>query len=276
MFYDARGNASVVRDNVLGTETRVVSDLADRISESVTIDANGNLLHKTQMAYDGKNRVSAYTDKIPGEMHKTAFTYDADNRLTQIKFDDSENTKVINTYDLLNRLTEKTVTNGVPYTTAYEYLPGDTESYGSNATTSLVLTITQGEGENRMNFAYTYDSRGNITSETRNGITVEYIYDEIGQLVRVNDLNDETYSSFGTTWLYIYDCGGNLQMRLACRYSPGTEFASGLLNGNYTYGDENWKDKLTVHNDNSITYDAMGNPTEYAVMIPSEPLCFRG
>ena len=263
VIYDARGTASVVRDNVLGTETRVVSDLADRISESVTIDANGNLLHKTQMAYDGKNRVSAYTDKIPGEMHKTAFTYDADNRLTQIKFDDSENTKVINTYDLLNRLTEKTVTNGVPYTTAYEYLPGDTESYGSNATTSLVLTITQGEGENRMNFAYTYDSRGNITSETRNGITVEYIYDEIGQLVRVNDLNDETYSSFGTTWLYIYDCGGNLQMRLACRYSPGTEFASGLLNGNYTYGDENWKDKLTVHNDNSITYDAMGNPTEY-------------
>ena len=259
VFYDARGNASVVRDNVLGTETRVVSDLADRISESVTIDANGNLLHKTQMAYDGKNRVSAYTDRIPGEMHKTAFTYDADNRLTQVKFDDSENTKVVNTYDLLNRLTAKTVTNGVPYTTEFDYLPGDTASYGSAATTALVREITQGDEGSPMDFIYTYDSRGNITSETRNSVTVSYEYDALNQLVRVNDPNDPTGDENGTTWLYTYDRGGNILNKSAYGYT--TSAVSSLVNQwSYAYEDANWKDKLTKFNGTLITYDTIGNP----------------
>lgn len=60
--YDARGIASVVKDNVLMTETRVTSDLADRPSESVTKDANGNLIHKSQLNYDGKNRVKEFID----------------------------------------------------------------------------------------------------------------------------------------------------------------------------------------------------------------------
>ena len=32
---------------------------------------------------------------------------------------------------------------------------------------------------------------------------------------------------------------------------------------NYSYGDTQWKDKLTSFNGNTITYDAMGNPTSY-------------
>ena len=28
----------------------------------------------------------------------------------------------------------------------------------------------------------------------------------------------------------------------------------------YTYGDSNWRDKLTVYNGNALTYDAIGNP----------------
>ena len=56
-----------------------------------------------------------------------------------------------------------------------------------NATTPLVRSITQGSGANALNFAYTYDNRGNITSETRNGVTTTYEYDALGQLNRVND-----------------------------------------------------------------------------------------
>ena len=262
VLYDARGNASVVRDNVLGTETRVVSDLADRVSESVTTDANGNLIHKTQMTYDGKNRVSAYTDQIPGETHKTAFTYDADNRLTQVKFDDSENTKVVNTYDLLNRLTAKTVTNGVPYMTEFDYLPGDTVSYGSAATTALVREITQGDEGSPMDFIYTYDSRGNITSETRNSVTVSYEYDALNQLVRVNDPNDPTGGENGTTWLYTYDRGGNMKERIAYQYSTA-EQPSNFIQMWINHYDPNWKDKLVDSNGITVDYDANGNPTEY-------------
>ena len=31
----------------------------------------------------------------------------------------------------------------------------------------------------------------------------------------------------------------------------------------YTYGDTNWKDKLTAYNGKTITYDAIGNPLTY-------------
>ena len=32
---------------------------------------------------------------------------------------------------------------------------------------------------------------------------------------------------------------------------------------NYTYGDSNWKDKLTAYGSMAITYDAKGNPLSY-------------
>ena len=31
----------------------------------------------------------------------------------------------------------------------------------------------------------------------------------------------------------------------------------------YTYGDANWKDKLTAYDGKPITYDAIGNPLTY-------------
>ena len=52
----------------------------------------------------------------------------------------------------------------------FAYAPGAVV-YGENGTTPLVSSIAQGEGENAMNFAYEYDNRGNINSETRNGLT---------------------------------------------------------------------------------------------------------
>ena len=89
-------------------------------------------------------------------------------------------------------------------------------AYGSNATTPLVASIPQGSGTNAFNLAYTYDSRGNITSETRNGNITTYEYDALGQLVRVNDSIDNTafgaggIDQPGTTWIYRYDRGGNI------------------------------------------------------------------
>ena len=66
------------------------------------------------------------------------------------------------------------MTNSVEYNTQYGYVQG-ASAYGTNATTPLVASITQGSGANAFNLAYTYDSRGNITSETRNGNTTRWI-----------------------------------------------------------------------------------------------------
>ena len=67
-----------------------------------------------------------------------------------------------------------------------------------------------------------YDSRGNITSETRNSVTTTYEYDKLGQLVRVNDPWDNTIAIEtqdpqynGTTWIYVYDRGGNILSKTA-------------------------------------------------------------
>ena len=263
--YDARGIASVIKDNVLMTETRVTSDIADRPSESVTRDANGNLIHKSVLNYDGKNRVKEFIDILSDATHKVAYTYDADNRVTKVKFDNSDTHKVNYSYDLLNRITTKCVTNGVPYTTNFYYVDSDS-AYGEKATTPLIAEIEQGSGANAMNFTYTYDNRGNITSEKRftaelpDGVTVSYEYDELGQLTRVNDPNDTSADFGGTTWVYEYDRGGNILSKTAYDYTTGALPSEYVSRHNYTYGDSNWKDKLTAYNGLSISYDVIGNP----------------
>ena len=59
--------------------------------------------------------------------------------------------------------------------------------------------ITQGTGSNAMNFAYAYDSRGNITSETRNGKVTTYTYDGKVKLKTKTDSDGyvTTYGYYG-------------------------------------------------------------------------------
>ncbi len=114
-------------------------------------------------------------------------------------------------------------------------------AYGTNATTPLVASITQGSGANAFNLAYTYDSRGNITSETRNNVTMTYEYDALGQLVRVNDPIDNTafeaggIDQPGTTWIYRYDRGGNILAKEIYDYTTGTVGAV-IRTISFTYG----------------------------------------
>ena len=104
-----------------------------------------------------------------------------------------------------------------------------------------------------MDFSYTYDNVGNITSETREGVTTTYAYDSLGQLTRVNDPHENA------TWVYNYDLGGNITSKVRYAYTTGT-LGAALETIPYSYTDSNWKDKLTAYNGQSITYDAIGNP----------------
>ena len=172
---------------------------------------------------------------------------------------DTDKGKVEYAYDTLGRVSSRKVTNGeTAYETAYTFVKG-ADAYGGNATTPLIASIRQGEGDSAMNFAYEYDSRGNITSENRNGKVTTYTYDALGQLIRVNDPNDPTAGESGTTWLYTYDRGGNILSKSYYRYTTGTP---GVAHDTilYSYTDSNWKDKLTAYDGQTITYDAIGNP----------------
>ena len=262
--YDAKGRAAVVKDTTDGSSIRNNYDQTDRPTESEQRDGNDNLKYRTLIEYDVKNRVKAFNEATDTDSYKTEYTYDKDNRATEVKYNGSNSTKVNYTYDKLNRVTNRTVTNGAAYATQFGYVQG-ASAYGSNATTPLVSTITQGNGANALNFSYTYDSRGNITSETRNGITTTYEYDALGQLTRVNDPNDPTAynegapTNNGTTWLYAYDRGGNILSKAAYAYTTGT-VGTAVRTWLYEYNDTNWKDKLTKFDGNTITYDAIGNP----------------
>ena len=116
-----------------------------------------------------------------------------------------------------------------------------------------------------MAFGYTYDDVGNITQETRDGANTTYVYDHLGQLIRVNDPNDKTSGSSGTTWVYYYDCGGNILQKKRCPYTVGTPTESQAVTTPYEYGDQDaaWKDQMTAYNGYEITYDGIGNPIEY-------------
>ena len=111
-------------------------------------------------------------------------------------------------------------------------------------------------------FRYSYDSMGNISSVERSsdGISysayVSYVYDSLNQLVRENNV------AANKTWVYSYDTGGNITQVKEYAYTTGTP-GTALSTINYTYGDSNWKDKLTSYNGTSITYDSIGNPLSY-------------
>ena len=252
--YDSKGRAAFVKDSADGSTIRIGYDQTDRPNEAEQRDGEGNLKYRTLIEYDKKNRVKAFNEATADANFKTEYTYDADNRVTKVRYNGSDTSKVDYVYDKLNRITSRTVTNGTStYVTQYAYAPGAT-ACGENATTPLVSSITQGEGENAMNFAYTYDNRGNITSETRNGLTTTYVYDALGQLIRVNDPHENA------TWIYSYDRGGNILNKAKYAYTAADELGEALESIPYTYGDVNWRDKLTAYNGKTITYDAIGNP----------------
>ena len=56
--------------------------------------------------------------------------------------------------------------------------------------------------------------------------------------------------------------GSNILSKTRYAYTTGTVGAA-LQTMNYTYGDSNWKDKLTKYNNQTISYDNSGNPINY-------------
>ena len=106
----------------------------------------------------------------------------------------------------------------------------------------------------------TYDLLGdNIETISEGGVQRQkYWYDSLNQLIREDNLD------LNKTIVYSYDLGGNLTNTEEYAYQTGaTVTGSPTTTNTYTYGDSNWKDKLTAYNGNTISYDAIGNPLSY-------------
>ena len=273
--YDATGKAAEVTDANLGRVLRTGYDLADRPCQTeLRKVSDGSLVYGTLLQYDKLNNLQKFTERVgSSETHSTAYTYDRDNRVTQISYDGTTN-KVGYAFDALGRMTSRTVEKGVTnakLASAYSYVDG---GYGNNSSSGLVSAITQSTPAGAaMNFAYDYDTRGNIISETRNGVMTSYAYDALGQLIRVNDPNDTTSGSTGTTWVYNYDRGGNITGKRAYAYTTGSlTDVQWRKNIAYTYWtglteeqEGLWKDVLVKCTETD--YDATGAVVEGPTVI---------
>ena len=249
--YNARGGVAWVRNNRLNTIARSDYDFGGRPRSMVTQDASGANVYTARVDYDTCGRLARFAEQVGASRaaYETTFGYDREDRPTALTYGSSAS-KTETAYDGLGRLsTRKVYVNGSAYTTAYAYAPGAE----SGQTTALVQEITQ-PGENH---SYAYDNVGNIVSAARNGVTTTYAYDALGQLIRVNDPSDGT-------WTYEYDCGGNILNKKQYAYTTGTLGTVQQI-VSYAYGDADWKDKLTRYNGVDIAYDAIGNPIQDGV-----------
>ena len=141
-------------------------------------------------------------------------------------------------YDILGRLEESNINN--TYKTKYKYI-----TYGNKTSTTIKEV-----DDNGIIYNYIYDKLGNITEIYKNNsLTNKYYYDTHSQLIKEdNILNNQTI-------LYEYDNYGNILSKKV--YTNNTL----LKEDTYTYNDSNWQDLLTKYNNESITYDTIGNPT---------------
>ena len=250
--YGANGAVTQVKDNIRGATATSEYDVANRPQRKITMEGTTHA-YTGEVTYDQYNNIASFKEQVGSgrTAYTTTFTHDSENRPTLMNF--GGNRQVAYTYDGLGRISQRTANAGnAAVTAAYGYLAG---GHGTNSTTPLVQTITQ----SGVTLTYAYDDAGNITSVSDGSKTISYAYDLLGQLTRANDPYDTTAGSTGTTWVYTYDQGGNFLSKTAYAYTTGAVGAA-VKTDTYTYGDANWKDKLTAFNGVGITYDAIGNP----------------
>ena len=86
----------------------------------------------------------------------------------------------------------------------------------------------------------------------QDGIETAYAYDALGQLIRVDDGQENA------TWLYTYDNGGNIRSKQ--KFALGVTKGEPLESKHFSYSNAAWRDQLTAVDGVAITYDAIGNP----------------
>ena len=254
--YGANGQVGRLTDTILNREYVSEYDTANRPMRIIQKE-NGAHMYTGQVEYDEYNNLKTFKEKVGtnSTAYQTDFTYDIENKPTKLTYGNANN-KIEYTYDGIGRMSQRAVTlGGATHTTTYGYVAGNN---GTGNTTGMLSRITHPD----IQYLYSYDNMGNITAWTQFDSTVTYVYDAMGQLIRVNDPMDprgNTNDSTGTTWTFEYDRGGNILNKKRYEYTTGT-LGTPQQTINYGY-DTTWKDKLISYNGATISYDAIGNPT---------------
>ena len=254
--YDSTGNLYAHDDLVNNQHFVYTYDSTGRLVRQQVLDNNKKNIYSSQYGYDLNNNVSRFTSSAGGVSVTENFEYGKDNLASKYTYPSGKTATY--TYDGILRRNGTVINTSTPIEQTYRYM---VSARGNNAQTTKIEEEQFGGNS----YKYTYDANGNITAvllkkstETTYSKYQQFAYDELNQLVRADDL------AKNCTEVYNYDNGGNI---LSVTTYPLTR---GSLNGvtatattAYTYGDSNWKDKLTAFNGREITYDEIGNPLKY-------------
>ena len=227
-FYDGNGRLYRALESTINYSRNYfyTYDSLGRLIYSEQKEGYSSVL-RTNQNYNAFNQLTKQSWQLGSTAYSETYTYNAsDGSLNTMTT--GVGTTLTMGYDGLRRLTSVT---GGPVSRQFTYRDID-----STKTTMQVASVTSGGQQ----YGYTYDSMGNIATYSAPGKgTVTYTYDNQGQLLSATG---------DTTYTYTYDGAGNIL----------------TANGHtYTYGDTTWKDLLTAFDGNSISYDAIGNPTSY-------------
>ncbi len=227
--YDSSGNLVKIKSDDMVKE--YIYDLSKRLIEYKNNDFgiiynydknnNDNLLSKTYYINSESNIISN--------------EYNADSSLHKATINNDE---IVYEYDKLGRIVSSKLNNVV--NESFEYL-----KYG-NRNTLFIEKYNNIIGQ----YEYKYDKLNNITHIYVDGILKnEYFYNEYSELIKEFDYRTNKKIK------YYYDNSGNIIRK---RIFPLND-DNVLETIEYTYGDNNWKDKMTKYNNDNITYDLSGN-----------------
>ncbi|MGN1371988.1 MAG: DNRLRE domain-containing protein [Candidatus Coprovivens sp.] len=192
--------------------------------------------YKSSYNYDSENNVTDKKEELGNYSYLYNYSYNQESSLTNLNILNNNFNYI---YDNLGRLIESNINNN--YKTTYSYITNGKK-------TSAVLNNVN---DNGINYSYKYDKLGNITEVKKdNSVVNKYFYDEHSQLIKEHNLvNNQTIE-------YLYDNYGNILSKKVYTYNTTT-----LLSENtYSYENSNWQDLLTKFNNETITYDNIGNP----------------
>jgi|GEM_PF-159847 len=283
--------------------TYAYDSLGRAIRQNVTMYAGDNAgtpVSFTENVYDKANNLTKLINNVGGRTMTQEYSYSAlsgntasekyakDNLPTQYTLPSNEN--VTYDYDSLNRLNRYTISLGTPIYVDYTYKKSDRNT-GSSELYRTTQLSTEFIGNDT--YTYYYDSVGNITSikkgvrkstdpesadfrKTDGAVAYRsYEYDDLYQLTRENN------KSTNETKVWSYDDLGNIESVTIYPYSA-TTLSTSTKTITYNYGEKtettpdgevtSWNNILfgvdlngnsTYEDAETITYDAIGNPTKY-------------
>ena len=167
--YDKAGQVTEIKDPA-GVCTRYEYDILGRRSRIYNDDGL-----EVRYGYDALNRISRIRY---GNGVETAYTYDGDGNISSLETKAGENILLSFTYqyDSNGNRTAKTGTQA------------------GAAIGGIISEITA--GNNALDISYSYDVRGQLLEERRNGAAVCYAYDRAGNRVKKTDSQGATIYQF--------------------------------------------------------------------------------